>query len=191
MDILREYAGDYCSTNGFDLRLLKGRYARLDGELVGGYVTYEPRRCVVAMGGALANQTLVHELGHVAQIVEDHYSFFLDKPYDVLGIKLMSKQQLRSFMLRTLVCEVDCEKRAVKLIEKLGLDIDTVEYTRNANMYLLSHKVIWQTGRWFARSPYKYKVLREIVPNEFLEDYWGADDHIYDEIRRLCFNHKT
>jgi hypothetical protein len=85
--------------------------------------------------------------------------------------------------------EIDCEKRAVRKILDLGLNINTVKYIKKANSYLFFYEVILETQKWCDVAPYDVEEIIEVMPGYFLkdEDYVNIPDVLMSLYKKHCY----
>lgn len=124
--------------------------------------------------------TLAHELCHVMQWLEceptycgtemlsgDDASAVVD---DWIGfIKEFDKRTIRRGVQLTIDCELDNEKRAVRMIRKFKLPVDEKRYIQAANSYLFFHQVMFENRTWYNTKMFDPAVL-DHMPDHFLPE---------------------
>lgn len=135
-------------------------------------------------------EILAHEFSHMRQWqekmplwVDSSESFELMDKWLAGGLVYDIKKHLG--VVRDL--ELDCEKRAVKLIKEWNLNVDIENYIRKANAYVHFYNYIYKTRKWSDpnNSPYgnpnvisvmsptfrmNYKKMSKKVEKAFLEE---------------------
>ena len=73
--------------------------------------------------------------------------------------------------------ELDCEKRAVKLLDKWNIDYDKTLYIRGANAYMYFFEYLKITRQWCHpyNTPSTNEQLLAVMPSTFLGDYTMTD----------------
>ena len=82
--------------------------------------------------------------------------------------------------------ELDCEKRAIKKINKYKLPINKERYIRGANSYLFAYGAAMRNRRWY-KHPYKRAEIWGVMPGKFLRLANYVDPKhplldVYDEV---------
>ena len=88
--------------------------------------------------------------------------------------------------------ELDCEKRAVQMIKDRELPLDTDDYIKGANAYLLSYFISYEQMGWYASAPYEDKKVLDVVPDKFLKvkDYMKYNSTYHEKIKKHYTNKK-
>lgn len=135
---------------------------------VNGYFDEDEKVLSVAVKKPLEDwfPIFVHEYAHFLQWREKapiwHHSFFngIDRCDTIfLWVKHKKRFSLKDVKLhtaRTRDIEVDCEKRAVKLIHKYKLPINYLIYTSQANSYLYFYNYAVLKRRWWKKGHAPY-----------------------------------
>jgi len=120
--------------------------------------------------------TLLHEYAHFRQWVEqpahvynaDNAAACIVHDYLHRG-KTVAPAVLRKAFARVMAFERDAEMRAMKIAKAKGLPIDVEEYARHANLYIYSHHLMRDTGRWreVNGNPYRSWRIVEMMPSTF------------------------
>jgi hypothetical protein len=102
---------------------------------------------------------LVHEFAHALQWIEKdiRYTDCSHRKYgsvqnavclwvqDKLEIR---DKELKNYIQKTIACELDAERRSIKIIKTYGLPIDLNRYCSNASATLFSYWVTIKTKQW-------------------------------------------
>jgi len=157
---------------GMKLVIGRGKFVNSGNSRCEGYFSESEKIIRIAGDNQYFFQTLVHEYAHFLQyinkvkiytksdkagvIVENWFS---GKNYDPKILK-------RAFLL-VRAMERDCEKRAVKLIDKFNLNIDKKLYVKRAHCYIYSHFMMEKTRKYgtYRKSPYFSKNVLKIMPS--------------------------
>jgi hypothetical protein len=120
---------------------------------------------------------LVHEYCHMLQWIERcpaYTNTFLrdgeDATYKLSlfesGQANYNKRLRRVYTKKTIACELDCERRAVKVIRKFELPINVEQYKRGAAIILYKYWLLCNTGRWVGESlENRRSVMKAIKPS--------------------------
>ena len=84
--------------------------------------------------------------------------------------------------------ELDCEKRAVRLIRKFDLPIDIPTYIKQANAYLYFYNYACLRKRWWKRgkTPYQTKAIWSEFPDTFRRSYRSLPDKYIELFDTYC-----
>jgi hypothetical protein len=153
---------DYCRSelkqHGFTCRLYKKNDKMKLGHLkVDGFFCFETGKLICSVKNNNI-ETLIHEFCHFRQFTEDpklsnRMEINGDWPYNIIA-SYISNEGLYSFSEFRRACnksyqlEVDCEKRVIKLIDELGLNINKKKYIKGAVQYLLAYKYLPIVKDW-------------------------------------------
>lgn len=155
------YAQNRCEAAGVELCLLPRQFTR-DGDL--GVFDDEKKRITVCVRNTEWLTTLAHELGHLdqwsansdvwraamkAKVAEDAYEDF---DLWLSGRTAFSTREIRGVVRRIQRCELDAERRALRLIRTFGLD-DPKAYARVANFHVWQYEAARRLGIWVEASP--------------------------------------
>lgn len=123
----------------------------------------------------------LHEFSHAVQCVnkdrvyEDmvrrrDYEAVLSKY--VRGSRLVSKRLAFEAVKKTILMELDCERKALRYIKKYKLEgyLNIEELTQKANSYLLFHHVYFETKKWYKVAPYEIKAVWSKMPKKLIKD---------------------
>jgi hypothetical protein len=83
------------------------------------------------------------------------------------GGEEFDQEKLRKAFFIIRAMERDCEKRAIKMIKKFNLQIDTKLYAKRAHCYIYSHFLMEKTRKFYAykKSPYRSSVVLKVMPS--------------------------
>jgi hypothetical protein len=129
----------------------------------------------VAQGNPHWLETLLHEYAHFRQWVEQaSHVYYADNAaasvvHDYLHRgKAVAPAVLRRAFSRVMRFERDAEMRAMRIAKAKGLPIDIQECARHANLYIYSHHLMRDTGRWRSgRNPYRSWRIVDMMPTDF------------------------
>ena len=82
---------------------------------------------------------------------------------------------------KTVLLEMDCDKRALRLNKKFELGIDPKKYTQASNAYLYSYLVTQKLRKWPKSN--KYSVYRQEVSEVYPTKFLPPDE--YDKISNI------
>jgi hypothetical protein len=159
----------------YDMKVIIGR-----GKLVnvGGYRCegfFDENKKIIKIASQCNNflETLVHEYCHFLQFISkskiyqksNYAGYIIDTWFN--GENYSPEKLKRAFFL-VRAMELDCEKRAVKIIKKFNLKIDQILYTKRAHCYIYSHFMMEKTRKFYAfkKSPYRSSVVLKIMPSK-------------------------
>lgn len=120
---------------------------------------------------------LVHEYCHMMQWIEKcpaYTNTFLKNGEDATyklsllenGEADYNKRLRNVYTKKTIACELDCERRAVKAIKKFNLPINLEAYKRGAAATLYKYWLLCNTGHWIGDSLEKRRsVMKAIKPS--------------------------
>lgn len=157
---------------GMSLVIGRGKLVNVGGYRCVGYFDEGKRVIKIAKKSNDFMSTLVHEYCHFLQCISKSKIF---KKSDSAGIMIdewfngkdyPEKKLKRAFFL-VRAMERDCEKRAVKIIKKFNLEIDSKMYAKKANCYIYSHFLMEKTRKFhsYKKSPYHSPLVLKIMPS--------------------------
>jgi len=169
-----------CKKHGVKLRLSNHKRVRSDG-YCSGYFSADPPELAVARKSKEFWPVLVHEFCHMQQWLEDAdvwingttsngtdawalmVNYIGGHDYDQDEI-----DQAFSIIIR---CERDCDQRAVKMIKKYNLPIDTDRYIRQSNAYHYFYHIVKETRKWYGKEPiYSHQSILDLCEANFRSD---------------------
>lgn len=166
---VRQHLAEY----GMKLVIGRGRKVNSDGCRCSGYFDEDQKHIKIGRKTPDFLSILVHEYCHFLQYINNSRvyqksekasrivdNWFAGKNYSPLILKRAF------FIVRSM--ELDCEKRAVRLIRKFGLPINLKIYSKEANCYVYSHFLMEKTRKFnpFKVNPYYSKQVRRIMPSK-------------------------
>lgn len=160
---------------GFRLCFGRGKEVNGGGWRANGFFCDRRRLVKVARGNPQWLGVLVHEYAHFRQWVEqpahvynaDAAASIVVHDYLHRG-KQTSAAVLRKAFARVMAFERDAEIRAMRIAKAKALPIDPALYARHANLYIYSHHLMRDTGRWAGRgNPYRSWKIVDMMPSTF------------------------
>lgn len=150
-----------CQSEGVRIRFVKAKKIYDGGMATSGSFSDVQREIAVAIRCPLSHWlgVLVHEYAHFCQWRENAKAWRTSENASISDagsllvmwlqrdIELTEKQR-QSYVNQTIALELDCEKRAVRLIKQFKLPIDLKEYIKKANAYLASYQAIAAFRKW-------------------------------------------
>lgn len=157
----------------------------------------------VAAGGPIENwlPILVHEFGHFGQWVDKDPTWTKTTigGYDanewldewLTGKTEMDPDTLQKVINKIVSNELNCERRAVKMIRKYKLPININSYIRGANAYIYFYHVCKEMRKWYNkdRVPYQMPEVLRVMPTHLAGDHLRIKPEIFLAIRRACFEY--
>jgi hypothetical protein len=126
---------------------------------VSGYWSDDDRKLNVAIYCDEWLTVLAHEYGHFCQWKENKFvdratgNAYVDFDEWLEGKVELSKKKLEKTCELIQKCELDCEKRALKLIKEYKLYKDEKLYIQKANSYVLGYQAAKTKRKWFKLPP--------------------------------------
>lgn len=156
----------------FNIKLVQVDGNPLPGDSTLGYFCCHSRELAVNATYRYAFQVLVHEYAHFLQWRDR--PFFFDAQVKAVtryfewleSHKPVTKEVLLD-KSKTLMLEWDCERRAIKVIDELGLRISRPLFIRKANLALLTYHMVTSYHRWPDPNGKRTKILN-MMPSELL-----------------------
>lgn len=120
--------------------------------------------------------TLAHEVCHLTQwlVCEPTYCDTMPNGGDPNALvddwligKEFDKRTVKQAVQIVVDLELDNEKRAVRLIKKFKLPIDTKKYIQAANSYLFFHEVMFDNRTWYNKLMFNPEIINH-MPDHFL-----------------------
>lgn len=163
----------------------RGRTVRSPGGNCRGWFgedDYKPNQMVlaVATGDSVSKwlPILVHEFCHMHQWLEKDPTYTRsDEATGLLwewleGKIELSPKKAKHYAVLTLENELDCERRAVKLIKKLNLAINVDKYIKQANAYVYFYHLVAKHRRWYSpgKSPDSFSMILKAMPSSLRGD---------------------
>jgi hypothetical protein len=160
---------------GFRLYFGRGKTVNGGGWRAVGYFCDRRREIRVARARSDWLDILIHEYAHFRQWVEQPACVYNAdaRASTVVDGYLHRKRKvapglLRKAFARVMAFERDAEMRAVAIAKAKGLPVDPKNYIRHANLYIYSHHLMRDTGKWKAhRSPHQSWKIVQAMPSDF------------------------
>lgn len=178
-----------CLNHGVNLDLRDSKYIELSDSIkCGGYFEENPPTLALAAGHPEAKTLFLHEYGHMTQWLEKAPVWEgLGDSLEVLESWLSGEdaEDIETHVHRAKDLELDNEKRVVAMIKKWDLDIDSEEYTRKSNAYVLFYLYLLKSRKWSepGNSPYTNQRVIESMSPRFDMDYENLDPKIEEIFR--------
>lgn len=189
---LVDYVAAECAAAGIKFEL-RNTGTVFDRNTV-GFFSESDRELVVAAKDSEFEHTICHEFSHLKQWkegifdCEEEYASWEDW---LKGEVSLDPATVIDLARTVAICELDCEKRAVKLLEQFGLlsAAKKREYVRRANCYVLMHEIARQKGRWSVagRSPMEIKAIYDLLPSKFIKDVGRVPDDFLAAVLERCY----
>lgn len=198
-----EYVEDHCTAHG--MKFIKGErsvtYPGSDSPCNGYFDgNCNPPVLASALEAPEAFTILVHEFCHSMQFLENCVIWQRHLPTeeqkkkygecsdDILfhwvdGKIEVPEQELDSIFNGIIGVELDCEKRVVKLIDELNLDIDKDLYIQRANAYVYFYLYLRKYRKWYSidKEPYNISDVYVLMPTDFETlTYTGKIDPFFE-----------
>ena len=165
---VREQARAY----GVRVRIYNSHSVSVNGSPCGGSFAYENKLIEVARGRDCWEQTLVHEFCHLLQWIEDKKGYEAEVDADgILDDWLGHEVELSSSELNRCLGvivrgELDCEKRAYRMLRDFG--IPCKDYVQRANAYLNFYPIVGEFRLWTqGKGPYEVPEIWQNMPKRF------------------------
>jgi len=160
---------------GFRLCFGRGRTVNGGGWRSMGFFCDRERVVKVARGRPDWLDILIHEYAHFRQWVEQPAGVYnADARASIVVADYLHRGKtpepavLRRAFTRVMAFERDAEMRAVAVAKAWSLPVDYAAYARFANLYIYSHHLMRDTGRWQATgNPYRSWRLVDMMPADF------------------------
>ena len=152
-----------CKKNKIKLQLINKSFIDCDGSSISGYFDGDSKIMAVATKKKVINwiQILIHESCHLDQFIENTKEWNdctirkVHDAYSLLDLWLnhgieFTEKQLKNIIRKIIICERDCDTRAITKIKQYGLqDIINIDlYTQQANAYHLSYCIVARIRKW-------------------------------------------
>ena len=167
-----------------------GRYIRHleDNSKVGGWYDEENQALAIAtgLGKKTWSRLLLHEFCHFLQnkehspawdatfiyrngaahdVVADLWAWLAGEDFDKYYIELVIELTKR--------LELDCERRATRLIKELELPFNLKRYAQQASAYIHFYNILKETRKWSlpGKAPYKIPEITQVMPTTLRGSY--------------------
>lgn len=164
-----------------DLKDLDGKVVFIKGRYCGGkskcsglfYMDANDNPIIkVAKGGLKEYEwfgVLIHEYAHFLQWRDDTKIWNKYCDYDITYSQILLKpEKYKKELLALMNLELDCEKRAYKIIKNNNL-FDYKEYAQNANSILYKYAFLYNYNKW-PDDNRKYRKVQKICPTKLLDN---------------------
>jgi hypothetical protein len=172
-----DYIKKSCKEKGIKCELRNVGYVKISKtEGCTGYFDDYNKKLVCSMKAPDAFHVLVHEYAHFTQWVDQCKVWTsLGDSLDIVDRWLSGEdfEDIDDHITACMNLELDCEKRAVKIIQEFGLKINLEEYVKKANAYVLFYDHMRRIRSWCKKEnmPYRNKVLIKAMPSTFKINY--------------------
>jgi hypothetical protein len=135
---------------------------------------------------------LAHEYGHFCQWKEGKFvsdretELFIDFEEWLRGIKELTQKRLLASCRMVQSCELDCEKRALKLIKKFSLTDDYSLYIQKSNSYVLGYEIVRKLRKWFKTGPSRFPEINKLMTKRFIKNFKISKKQI-EIMKQKCF----
>lgn len=106
-----------------------------------------------------------------------------------------SKRLVQKCVEITLKCEMDCERRVIKLIKRFDLPINLRAYVKKSNAYLYTYPFAMKHRRWNigGKPPYRCANILRVVPTKMLsfDEIMDMPEDYEKLAKRYCFKKGT
>jgi len=142
-------------------------------------------------------QTFVHEYCHFQQWKEKESTYTRwDDETDLLvkydewleGREELTKKELIKATRVIQACELNCEKRSVKMIKEWDLPINIDDYIKKANCYIYFYNAVSKYRNWYKKAPYNVSKINKLVPNTFQKSYVKSPEGFDELCNELCLD---
>jgi hypothetical protein len=157
---------------GMTLVFGRGKSVNTDGFRCAGFFNEDKKIIKIAKNTTNFMAVLVHEYCHFLQYINN--SKIYEKSHEagyivdnwLKGKNYDPKVVKRSFFI-VRAMERDCEKRAIKIIKKFELNIDTKIYAKKAHCYIYSHFIMERKRKFdsYKKSPYSSQTVLKNMPS--------------------------
>ena len=152
-----------------------------------GYFSSDDRTIHVAQYHPNWLSVLAHEYCHFEQQMDINRKANKDYVYEIIDNWMekrieLSKQKIQQYVRKIRDDELDCEKRAVALIQKFKLPINTIHYIQKANLYLFFHIIL---ERHRVLLPSSLNPLWKKMPNHFNNNYDRIPRGLAEDFKKL------
>jgi len=153
---------EYCEKHNKGIDIRDSTYVVSNGRC-GGYCDGE--KIVIAGKSEYFQEVSVHESQHLVQSVENS-PLWTDEDWWSGKFDALHFEKIYNLLL----LERDCELRSVKVAEKWDI-LDTKEYKKNANAYLLSYHYMFLNKSWVMKDGIYDPLIINSVPYEIVSEF--------------------
>ncbi len=116
-----------------------------------------------------------HEYAHLCQAMAGKFRFGDDK-HDPDGLfddwlegkKKLTKRKVTSIVREIQRCELDAERRVVRLVKRYGLTNNVVPYIKKANALILFYEYARRHRRWYVNEPTDVPEILARIPDRLI-----------------------
>jgi hypothetical protein len=145
--------------------------------------------------------TFIHESSHMDQCIEGAKAWTDLKVnnlsadacelvfYWLDGLIELNPKQLKDYVHRTMMLELDCEIRSATKVRSHEFDLDLDEYIQQANAYVYFYPLLRKTRKWYSvgKEPYTIKEICSQMPKDFDNDYTQIPAKFEKLYRKYCY----
>lgn len=176
-----------CESEGVRVRLVKAKKVYNGGIGLSGFFSDTEMEIAVAVRCPLSHWlgVLVHEYSHFCQwrenckVWRESTGIALSDAISLVDMWLnkdieLSPKQRQLYINKTISVELDCEKRAVRLIKQYNLPLNINEYIQKANAYLASYQAKAVMRKWTkpGKAAYTFEEIWTSMPKTFTYPYF-------------------
>jgi len=197
-----DFVTNRCDELSVRLKLVNKPYVITGGMSCGGY--FDASNLILCLGmdspEGIRLGSLAHEANHMEQWAKKKKvwtDFEITGGLDIgvlisLWLKRLvelNDKQLTEYIRKSQNLELDCEKMAVKVIRKWGLDINIDRYIQMANAYVKFYEVMKRERKWYKRWYLlgQDRLLLDSMPTEFQRRSWYNTVKGYDELYQRSY----
>lgn len=177
-------------SNGVSVKFFNADSVVSHGSTCSGY--FDHKRGVIGIAAKdedIWPEVFIHEYCHFLQWSGTGKRFF-EIDYDIdewLNGKInISDKKAKEIMQLALRCEINCEKKVVRIVKKYHLPISIPNYIKKANWYLLSYRVSFDKRKWSKN----IRDCSNLMPNKWLSNYWDIPKKYYNMVEIAGFRRK-
>lgn len=181
VDRFIKYVNQDCEERGIDILVSLKDFVKCDAVKSNGYYDDVNKVLAISVNKPITEwlRTLVHEYAHSLQDKEkckiwvdgqDSYTRFFNWQE---GTETLSKKELDLHCRRAQMIELDCERRALKLITKFNLPLNKKEYCKSGSSYIYFYLFIKKMGKWYkiGKEPYRNERILSMMPDNLDGNY--------------------
>jgi hypothetical protein len=181
VDNFLKYISEDCEERGITILVSLQDFVKCDALKTNGYYDDVNKVLAVSVNKPLEEwlRILVHEYAHSLQHKEkckiwldgqDSYTKFFNWQD---GSEKLSKKELDLHCRRAQMIELDCERRALKLISKFKLPLDKKEYCKKGSSYIYFYLFLKKMGKWYkiGHEPYRNERILSMMPDNLDGNY--------------------
>lgn len=165
---------DVCADNG--VQIVFEPYEKLKNDACVGLFDDEEKLIRVATKSGRWLTVLTHEFSHLLQNIDNKWTSEedLSKFEDLWGLiegeRKLSIGKRRDCCFTAQLCEWDCERRTIDLLKKYRTGIPTEQYAKQANAYIYFYSYIYETSKWYIKSPTLVQEIIDIMPAKLIAE---------------------